>query len=934
MPRPRPEYCPPQRPLQYPPMEPPQHIQHRIPQPRPGHFPPGLIQPISSDHREQLPDRAGHGYLRPVTEPGYIVSSPRAGRFVVAENGTAMSRRKQSKPRQIKRSIGDLEEGKDHPPDEFSLSEDASDQEEGDCSPPHAPLHSEGPRTPDTAGTPGHKEEEKSPTHSGEEEDEAEPYWDGPDELHLSSVGGVRKILARQDLAPHTTWGPYSGQQGEGQDGETLGLTLVSTDTELWWKKLPVTSNHTAANCTIFSQGGNLYCKVTQAVHMGACLLARLPEPMHTETHNAPVKEEPELPCPEMQLLPQQAGMATILATAVINKDIFLCKACGIWYRSERNLQAHLMYYCASRKQEPASPPLDYPKEHICAFAPCNKSCPSASALEIHTRTHSGVREDCGVLCQVCGFAVDSPALLQWHARTHVEVRSPAPQQSPSSSESTEPARAASPDSHPPRVNAAPATPREGSPPSVRIKEEPQTDSGNKAPASRCSSPKTQPSTQVKVELPSATPGSSPGPQGAGGTGFLPQASEILAKMSEMVHIRLKQGHAPATPVCHTLATPVHKGATCFECNITFNNINNFYVHKRLYCSSRQRQGAMVAATPTTVPTAMPRVKEGAESLVTDTGLSSSPDAPTPCSVSEVQPGATAAEAEPVDVKREEPVDVKGEEPVDVKGEEQGLGEALRSEGENCERVSKASEGSQSPGGSDEEVDDPNTTFCQACNIRFSRHDNYTVHKRFYCASRHPSNLWPHAGNTGSPPQPAHTRKRKKVYEIHTMAGSGSTPDPVPPPGLSSAPSCHTQGDGPIDLRKRPRPQAPTSPHCPPQRLPPGRVVMGDLMEHVRTVHSLVRPRQARGSPPGRASPGQSEPGPWTEALHRPGLKLCPHSLNSHASPSSPLLSGCPRNGNPVPHHCWLCNIRFSSLSTFIAHRKYYCSSHSAEHVK
>lgn len=79
------------------------------------------------------------------------------------------------------------------------------------------------------------------------------------------------------------------------------------------------------------------------------------------------------------------------------SEDIFPCKDCGIWYRSERNLQAHLMYYCASRqKQKPtASPPQDkpkdsYPNERVCPFPQCNKSCPSASSLEIHMRTHSG----------------------------------------------------------------------------------------------------------------------------------------------------------------------------------------------------------------------------------------------------------------------------------------------------------------------------------------------------------------------------------------------------------------------------------------------------------------------------------------------------------------------------------------------------------------
>lgn len=78
-------------------------------------------------------------------------------------------------------------------------------------------------------------------------------------------------------------------------------------------------------------------------------------------------------------------------------EDVFPCKDCGIWYRSERNLQAHLLYYCASRQTtgSPAAaadekPKETYPNERVCPFPQCRKSCPSASSLEIHMRSHSG----------------------------------------------------------------------------------------------------------------------------------------------------------------------------------------------------------------------------------------------------------------------------------------------------------------------------------------------------------------------------------------------------------------------------------------------------------------------------------------------------------------------------------------------------------------
>lgn len=107
--------------------------------------------------------------------------------------------------------------------------------------------------------------------------------------------------------------------------------------------------------------------------------------------------------CGEAPLLP---GLATGLLPSVhpqlvpprSTEDVFPCKDCGIWYRSERNLQAHLLYYCASRQSagSPATaateekPKESYPNERICPFPQCRKSCPSASSLEIHMRSHSG----------------------------------------------------------------------------------------------------------------------------------------------------------------------------------------------------------------------------------------------------------------------------------------------------------------------------------------------------------------------------------------------------------------------------------------------------------------------------------------------------------------------------------------------------------------
>ncbi|XP_010882440.2 zinc finger protein ZFPM1 isoform X3 [Esox lucius] len=1050
-----------------------------------------------------------------------------------------MSRRKQSKPRQIKRSIGDLEGGEDNTPDDVSLSGDeggASDPEDSaECdsssSPPYTPFYTEEPRTHDSLGAPDDEDgeqEEKGRTNTEEEEEAEEEemkvekdgaHWRGPDDLELTDDADDPKVLACRDLPPDTLWGPYTGivQSKEAGEEQRTPLskgsvsTLTCEDADCWLSRVPLTSNATDANCSIYSQGEELYCKVTRDISAGDSLLAALSVPSTKQrsppqTQDVEVKEEPTGVYPaalhsEIQLLPQQAGMAAILATAVVNKDIFPCKDCGIWYRSERNLQAHLMYYCASRQKQPASssPPEDkpkesYPNERVCPFPQCNKSCPSASSLEIHMRTHSGERPfvcliclsafttkancerhlkvhtdtqngvchgcgfvsttrdilyshlvtshmvcqpgsrsevyspgpgmpklplstglspgDSGVVlkCQLCGHITDSPAQLQQHVRTHLEVRvpaerSPTPRQStPSSADPPDqhdrepPACVPHPDSTSPGANGSSATPRDSSPADhlpadVRIKEEPRSDSENDGleealeekeqvkrrdhshvrtgPGSSqtSTSPRSPSAVTVKAEPTSPTPGSSPAHPGGNGSvlpggnvflpqymfspeaAILPQASEILAKMSEMVHSRLKQGQvAPGSaPAFYPAGTAgaVHKGATCFECDITFNNINNFYVHKRLYCSSRHQQGDQASGP----------VKEGTSgAAVPSVGHSSSPPAgsssraasASPSDIDPV-PGSTATEGQLVEVKSENPGAKEAVSSSCSEGEGGGGGGG----------GGQASEGTPSPSGSaEDQEDDPTRTFCQACNIHFSRHENYTVHKRFYCASRHdPSNQRSSAGKAAFLPQPIRTRKRKKMYEIHmartealanaaaaapvlrlavkqeAVAATGRVLE-APRPATSR--SASPDGDGPIDLSKRPRlretPRAGSIPalpltdyhkctacsisfnsienylahktyYCPATTLQP---------HTLETLHRLKRPAsaspksralerpdlllEAKGPPTEKATPGDS-PSPHPSSL--PGSEATsPHSGPAPKCPGSPVVvcPYCPPN--------------------------------------
>ncbi|KFO31850.1 Zinc finger protein 469 [Fukomys damarensis] len=260
-----------------------------------------------------------------------------------------------------------------------------------------------------------------------------------PEELELELRDGQRRVQARLSLAEGLCWGPFHGSiqtraAPPGLTEPSPALTLLLTDKACWLRTLPQALTEADANSEIYRKGDSLWCRVTRLVPPGEALRVLLTaEPRGTPSH--PMKEEPAEPenpapaPPDIQLLPQQAGMASILATAVINKDVFPCKDCGIWYRSERNLQAHLFYYCASRQgaSSPAAaatedkPKEPYPNERICPFPQCRKSCPSASSLEIHMRSHSGERP---FVCLICLSAFTTKANCERHLKVHTDTLS------------------------------------------------------------------------------------------------------------------------------------------------------------------------------------------------------------------------------------------------------------------------------------------------------------------------------------------------------------------------------------------------------------------------------------------------------------------------------------------------------------------------------
>ncbi|XP_008564107.1 PREDICTED: zinc finger protein ZFPM1 [Galeopterus variegatus] len=562
------------------------------------------------------------------------------------------------------------------------------------------------PPPPTSPGGPEEMEGQEPETRPKEEEEMGSP-WNGPDELELVLQDGQRRARARLSLAEGLSWGPFHGSiqtkaASPGQAELSPALTLLLVDKACWLRMLPRAVTEAEANAEIYRKDEALWCRVTRPVPAGG-LLSVLLVAEHCSTPSHPMKKEPvepTSPAPihsDIHLLPQQAGMASILATAVINKDVFPCKDCGIWYRSERNLQAHLLYYCASRQSASSpttaaadeKPKETYPNERICPFPQCRKSCPSASSLEIHMRSHSGERpfvcliclsafttkancerhlkvhtDTLSGVCHSCGFISTTRDILYSHLVTNHMVCQPGSKGEIYSPGAGHPAAKLPPENlatfqqhtalHSPLASAdlslaptaspgrdrkaqaeatngeARVTPQNGgssespaAPRSIKVEvaEEPEAarapgprEPGPQAP-SRTPSPPSPAPARVKAELSSPTPGSSPGPGelGLAGALFLPQyvfapdaappASEILAKMSELVHSRLQQG-AGGAPAGLFAGSP--KGATCFECEITFNNVNNYYVHKRLYCSGRRAPEDVPAARHKSAPASAP----------------------------------------------------------------------------------------------------------------------------------------------------------------------------------------------------------------------------------------------------------------------------------------------------------------------------------------
>ncbi|GCC30685.1 hypothetical protein chiPu_0009139 [Chiloscyllium punctatum] len=567
--------------------------------------------------------------------------------------------------------------------------------------------------------------------------------------------------------------------------------------------------------------GGQLWCTMTKMLSEGEELVAFAVEfDSRLQAVSQMAITEGMYPArllDTIQLLPQQAAMASILPTAIVNKDIFPCKSCGIWYRSERNLQAHLMYYCSGRQREASSLSEEKeagPLQQPCPYPHCNKSFPNARALETHMNSHSGLKIEeslsagASLKCTICEYIADNVLSFQHHVLTHLTPaafkcshchfgfqnhRKLMQHQELHHSQSRR-LRRESENEHSPlnsedtlQSTTADTANRQDVPPSPGVSQNKEICSdteGEKVEKNvqlgvTSLSNETQPAgnrqsfpyTRIKSEPSSPRLASSPIQHNIGSNvpmgpflsqfslsqdiSMVPQASEILAKMSELVHRRLRQGGSNYPPVIYSPLVP--KGAICFECNITFNNLDNYLVHKKHYCSTRWQH---VAKSPdfTNTGEKVPETvspSSGHSPISIHNALCNLPDPENPL-------------IQPTNINSSVVVDVAGS---NGKSPEKDSSTQLKKESaasSNDEQLNSKPKDGKRPGTPLLDVaNDPNKTTCEACNITFSRHETYAVHKQYYCASRHDPPVKRMAANKVPAMQRTiRSRKRRKMYEI------------------------------------------------------------------------------------------------------------------------------------------------------------------------
>uniref|UniRef100_A0A8C1IPH5 Zinc finger protein, FOG family member 2b n=1 Tax=Cyprinus carpio TaxID=7962 RepID=A0A8C1IPH5_CYPCA len=641
-----------------------------------------------------------------------------------------MSRRKQSNPKQFKRLFENGLETEILKEEDGSVEDDPlyySDPEnivskDGDHS-----------RNGEMAGS---LKVEKQDIDGQEERVQPSPLtaeeWDGPRELKMVGEGGERRICSCQALLLGTTWGPFPGKIEVATGGsDKVSLALNGGPrwlTDMMW----VSAEDGKSNCAMYSKGGHVWCSTTKNIMEGDELAACVVDlHWHLQTPAQTPYGQGMYPARQLdgiQLLPQQAAMASILPSAIIN----------ILKSEEISTGSNLK----------------------CTI--CDYTAETLMVLQHHILSHLS---QTGLRCSHCHFTFQTPRELVKHQELHGHMVNKLIEED--KADNSPNSIAGSPQRV--RANANMKDLQESQIPEMESTESSQTstkgegNSGNKASVSY-SRVKSEPSSPRLASSPIQhhllpafpLPPFIPHVPFSQDITVGPQASEILAKMSELVHRRLRHGGNSYPPVMYSTLVP--KGATCFECNITFNNLDNYLVHKKHYCNSRWESTHRPHDFPGLLdkPAGSVSPKIGASlAVMLNSGHPS-----------EVK-GHEANPCNPVAGGK-----VTDELSVQVKKAATPSGAQERPNGTQLDLQNQKMPPTET---------DPNHTTCEACKITFSRHETYMVHKQYYCATRHDPQV-KRANNKGAANQKTvRPRKRRKAYELATPEQ-----EQMPPMGMPS----------------------------------------------------------------------------------------------------------------------------------------------------
>ncbi|XP_051992303.1 zinc finger protein ZFPM2-like [Xyrauchen texanus] len=646
--------------------------------------------------------------------------------------------------------------------------------------------------------------------------------WDGPRELKMTAESGERRIQSCQALLLGTTWGPFPGKIEMTTGGSDKVSLLLSGGPRWLMDMMWVSAEDGKSNCAVYSKDGQVWCSTTKNIFEGEELAACVVDlQSHLQTASQTLYSQGMFSAQQLdsiQLLPRRAAMASILPS--INKDIFPCKACGMWFWSERNLQAHLMHYCSGRQRDPVitaekNTNISHQLLHSCTYPQCNMSFTGLHAFEIHLSTHNSLKSEetttgSQLKCTICDYTAETLIVLQHHILSHLsqtglrcshchftfqtpkgmakhqELHGHSSTGNKQIKDKLDNSHSIAGSSQQVRANLSMKDLQEstvqceiGQISEVESTESGQTstkgegNSGTKASVSfsRVKSEPSSPrlaSSPIQHHLPPAFPIAPLMPHIPFSQDITvgPQASEILAKMSELVHRRLRQGRNSYPPVMYSTLVP--KGATCFECNITFNNLDNYLVHKKHYCSSRWEHTPKPHDFPGLLDkpagTVSPKVG-GSLAVMLNAGHPSEVKCHESTTCNPIAAGKVSDELS-----------------VQVKKASTPSGAQERPNGTQLDL--------QSPKMPPTETDiGPSQTTCEACKITFSHHENFMVHKQYYCATRHDPHLKRANNNKGQANQKSvRPRKRRKAYELT------SDQEQMPHMGMPSFLGFHTIG--------------------------------------------------------------------------------------------------------------------------------------------